>query len=124
MDSHDGHRTVSWEPEFRKFDLILRSKLNRRAWHPENMRPWVLGFTNRVLRATTRGLPFDQRSPTLVWNFGASHPYPHGTRQLAEKRFLPSIRRMLTVDRAMDDLTAEPSGEYDALMWRQTGGRY
>src|ERR1041384_4867313 len=57
MDSHDGHRTVSWEPEFRKFDLILRCKLNGRAWHPENMRPWVLGFTNRIIQATSGAPP-------------------------------------------------------------------
>ena len=69
MDNHDGHRTVSWEPEFRQFDLILRSKLNRRAWHPDNMKPWVLGFTERVLKATLGGAPFDKRNRTLLINY-------------------------------------------------------
>ena len=47
MDNFDGHRTISWEPEYRRFDIILRSKLNRRAWHPENMRPWAYGWPGR-----------------------------------------------------------------------------
>jgi hypothetical protein len=124
MDSHDGHRTVSWEPEFRQFDLILRSKLNQRAWHPENMKPWVLGFTNRVLKATSGGAPFDKRNRTILINFGASHPYPHGTREVAARTFERKIQKVLSIDRTKDDLEKEPSDPYDALMWRQTGGRY
>src|SRR4029077_14719446 len=85
MDNHDGYRTVSWEPEFRQFDLILRSKLNGRAWHPENMKPWALGLTNRVLDATMDGLPFSERRRVILSNYGASHPYLHGTRDLAAR---------------------------------------
>ena len=124
MDSHDGHRTVSWEPAFRQFDLILRSKLNRRAWRPENMRPWVLGFTNRILKATSGGAPFEKRDRTILINFGASHPYPHGTRDTAARVFEPKIRKILSINRTQDDLRKEPSDPYEALMWRQTGGRY
>lgn len=124
MDSHDGHRTVSWEPEFRQFDLILRTKLNHRAWHPENMRPWVLGFTNRILQATAGAPPFAARKKTVLINFGASHPYPHGIRDLARERFEPRIARLLEIDRRKDDLSKEPENPYDALMWRQTGERF
>ena len=124
MDNHDGHRTVSWEPEFRQFDLILRSKLNRRAWHPDNMRPWVLGFTNRILKATSGGAPFERRDRTILINFGASHPYPHGTREIAARTFEPTIGKILSIDRSRDDLEKKPSNAYDALMWWQTGGRY
>jgi hypothetical protein len=124
MDSHDGHRTVSWEPEFRQFDLILRCKLNHRAWHPENMRPWVLGFTSRIVQATSGASTFDERRPVILFNFGASHPYPHGTRDLASVRFEPKISKLLDIDRTKDDLSREPSEPYDVLMWRQTGERY
>ena len=89
VDNHDGHKTVSWDPEYRQFDHILRSKLNRRAWHPANMRPWALGFTNRIVKATAGGLPFGERRKAVLLNFGASHPYAHGTRTLAAKTFLP-----------------------------------
>jgi hypothetical protein len=124
MDNHDGHRTVSWEPEFRKFDLILRSKLNRRAWHPDNMKPWVLGFTNRVLQATSDAPDFQQRKQTLLWNFGASHPYPHGARDITARIFERKIQKVLSIDRTKDDLEKEPADSYEALMWRQTGHRY
>jgi Glycosyl transferases group 1 len=124
MDSHDGHRTVSWEPEFRQFDLILRSKLNRRAWHPDKMRPWVLGFTNRILKATNGGVPFEKRDRTILINFGASHPYPHGTREIATRVFEPQIQKILSIDRTRDNLRKEPSDPHEALMWRQTGERY
>src|SRR6266481_9181508 len=66
MDNHDGYRTVSWEPEYRQFDLILRSKLNPRAWHPENIRPWAYGLTNRVTEATA-GAKADSKRPYFDW---------------------------------------------------------
>jgi len=124
MDHFDGHRTVSWEPEYRQFDLILRAKLNHRAWYPENMQPWVLGLNGRILKATKGGKDFLKRNRTMLVNFGASHPYPHGTRDLAEKRFFPKIKKWIPLDGAKDDLTKEPWDPYDRLMWRQTGYRF
>jgi hypothetical protein len=124
MDSHDGHRTVSWEPEFRQFDLILRSKLNRRAWHPANMRPWVLGFTRRIMEATAGAPAFAARRRAMLVNFGASHPFPHALRELAKTHFEPRLERLLEIDRTTDDLREEPADPYEALMWRQTAGRF
>ena len=124
MDNHDGHRTVSWEPEFRQFDLILRSKLNKRAWHPENMKPWVLGFTKRILKAVDRQSPFEERRRVALVNFGASHPYPHGTREEAAKTFLPELSKILPIDSTKDDLSISPENPYERLMWEQTGERY
>jgi hypothetical protein len=124
MDSHDGHRTVSWEPEFRMFDLILRSKLNKRAWHPQNMKPWVLGFTNRIRKAVEEQLPFQERRRVALVNFGASHPYPHGTREKAKEKFLPALETILPLDATKDDLTIPPEDPCARLMWEQTGERY
>ena len=124
MDSHDGYRTVSWEPEFRQFDVILRAKLNQRAWHPANMRPWVLGLNNRILAATANACPFERRERKILVNFGASHPYSHGTRDVAAKEFDPRVIKLLAIDRTKDDLSTPPDDSYDALMWRQTGRRY
>ena len=124
MDSHDSYRTVSWEPEFRQFDVILRSKMNRRLWHPENMRPWVLGLNRRVIEATADSAPFATRRRAILVNFGASHPYPHGVRDIASRRFEPLIAEHLAIDRTKDDLSAEPADRYESLMWRQTGGRF
>jgi Glycosyl transferases group 1 len=124
MDSHDGHRTVSWESEYRQFDLILRSKLNRRAWHPENMRPWALALNNRILNATSGAPPFSTRRKRLLVNFGASHPYSHGTRDLAHDYFESKIEGIFPLDQTKDNLMEEPTDPYDALMWLQTGQRF
>ncbi len=124
MDNHDGHRTVSWEPEYRQFDLILRSKLNRRAWHPENMRPWVLGFTNRIVHATSGAPVFADRRRIVLVNFGASHPYGHGARTEAAKAFLPELEKQMPFDMSKDDLKLRPDDPYERIMWEQTGMRF
>lgn len=124
MDNNDGYRTISWEPEYRQFDLILRSKFNPRAWHPENMRPWAYGLTNRITEATQGSLPFRVRRHALLVNFGASHPFKYGARELSRDRLEPKIQRILPVDRTIDELSLEPSDPYESLMWRQTGGRF
>lgn len=124
MDSHDGYRTVSWEPEFRHFDLILRSKFNIRTWHPSNMKPWAHGLNNRILEATAASYPFTARQKAILVNFGASHPYAHGTRVLAQNKFEPGVANILDVDRTTDDLSLQPSDPFDALMWKQTGARF
>jgi hypothetical protein len=124
MDNHDGHRTVSWEPEFRQFDVILRSKLNKRAWHPNNMKPWVHGFTNRILKAVESQLPFEQRRRVALVNFGASHPYGHGARTEAARSFLPELEKLIPFDTTKDDLQTVPADPYERLMWEQTGMRF
>ena len=124
FDFLDGHRTISWRPEFRKFDLILRAKLNRRAWHPSNMQPWTLSLSNRVIEHTAGGPPFAQRRPVCLVNFGASHPYPHGARDLTEQRFHPLLAQQMPLDRTIDNLSVAPSEPAQRLLWEQTGGRF
>lgn len=124
MDTNDGLRTVSWEPAFRQFDLILRTKFNRRAWAPANLRPWVLGLSNRMLRMTAGAAPFAARRPAVLVNFGASHHYPHTARLRAQAVFEPVLRSWLAVDATRDDLTVPPADPYDRLMWEQTNHRH
>jgi hypothetical protein len=124
MDNHDGHASVSWEPEFRQFDLVLRSNLNKRAWHPNNMKPWVLGFTNRILKAVEGQLPFEERRRVALVNFGASHPYPHGVREKAKEEFLPALGKLMPLDTSKDNLAAAPADPYEHLMWQQTASRH
>ena len=124
IDSHDGHRTISWEPEYRKFDLILRTKLNRRAWYPANLQPWTMPLEKRMIEATKNAPDFTKRRKVILVNYGASHPYPHGTRELSAKVFEPKIKELLPIDRTKDDLTQEPKDPYERLMWGQTGRRF
>jgi hypothetical protein len=124
MDNNDGYRTPSWEPEFRAFDIILRSKFNSRAAAPANMRPWAYGLTNRIVEATRGALPYSERADKILVNFNVSHPFSYDARDLAARRFEPRIGAVLAVDNTRDDLSREPSDSYAALMWRQTGGRF
>jgi hypothetical protein len=123
-DFLDGHRTISWRPEFRSFDLILRAKLNRRAWHPGNMQPWTLSLSNRVIEHTAGGPEFSQRRPVCLVNFGGSHPYPHGSRDRAEKCFHPLLEKFLPLDRTIDNLAGAPQDPVERLLWEQTGHRF
>jgi hypothetical protein len=124
MDTNDGLRTVSWEPGFRKFDVILRTKFLRRAWSPSNLRPWVLGLSDRMLRMTGGGAPFPNRRRALLVNFGASHAFPHGARVRSHERFDGPAGRVLEIDGTRDDLSVEPADAYDRLMWEQTNHRH
>jgi hypothetical protein len=121
IDNCDGHQTYSWEEQFRSFDLILRSKLNARAWHPSNMKPWAIGLNKRIMKATAGALPFASRRRVLLVNYG---PSPWRTRDLARKHVEPLLGKALPIDYTKDDLSTEPSDAYEALMWRQTDGRF
>lgn len=124
MDTNDGLRTVSWEPGFRQFDVILRTKFLRRAWAPSNLRPWVLGLSNRMLRMTEGAAPFGDRQRALLVNFGASHGFPHGARIRSHERFDGPASRLFEIDATRDDLSAQPTDPYDRLMWEQTNHRH
>jgi hypothetical protein len=124
LDTSDGLRTVSWEPEFRNFDVILRTKYLRRAWCPGNLRPWVMGLSNRMLKMTAGALPFASRRRAILVNFGASHGYPHTARIRSNETFDPVVSRLFELDTTRDDLSVAPDDPYDRLMWEQTNHRH
>jgi hypothetical protein len=124
MDTNDGLRTVSWEPAFRQFDFIFRTKLNRRVWAPDNLHPWVLGLSNRMVRMTADAPSFASRRPAVLVNFGASHHYPHTARERADLVFSPVLNTWLQPDTTRDDLSTPPADAYDRLMWEQTNHRH
>ena len=124
MDTNDGLRTVSWEPEFRQFDVIFRTKLNRRMWHPANLRPWVLGLSNRMLRMTVDAPAYADRNRRILVNFGASHNYPHTARLRANAKLDPLLARHFPLEGKRDDLSVQPEDPYDRLMWEQTNHRH
>jgi hypothetical protein len=124
MDTNDGLRTVSWEPAFRQFDVIFRTKLNGRMWNPPNLRPWVLGLSDRMLRMTADAPPFAERERTILVNFGASHNYPHTARIRANERLNPHLAPLFSINATRDDLSVPPADPYDRLMWDQTNRRH
>ncbi|HEY0434803.1 MAG TPA: hypothetical protein VGC95_13095, partial [Chitinophagaceae bacterium] len=124
MDNNDGYRTVAFEKEFRKFDFIFRTNYNSRFFNPKNFVPWNHGMSRRIIRATSDSLPFSERSCTILFNFGASHPFEHQVRRLASELFRPAIADVLKLDESRCDLNVAPKGPYDSLMWEQTTRRH
>lgn len=125
LDSLDGYRTVSWQDDFRYFDIILRVKLNRRAWHPSNLQPWALGLSNRMLAATEGRLPWQERRRAAFVSYNASHPFPHGSRTAAIEKLHPRLEAILPAwQPPFVDIKNPPANPLDALMWRQTTGRH
>jgi hypothetical protein len=124
LDLADGYLTPSWAPEFAAFDVVFRAHYNRRCFHPDNHRPWVLGLNSRVIAATTEAVKWNERQRSLLINFGASHPYAHGVRSKAGPQLINASRNQFEIDDRRDDLRVAPDDAYDRLMWEQTQHRH
>jgi hypothetical protein len=125
MDYDDSYESHGMRPEYKCFDVILRAKYNKRCYFPSNCIPWALGLSQRVLDTLPpEPLPFTQRKPSLLLNFGASHPYEHGTRMLFTEPLLNAVSNRFCIDRTKDDLSRAPISPWDKLMWEQTKFRH
>jgi hypothetical protein len=124
LDLADGYDTAAWRPEFAAFDVILRAKFNRRCHHPANHRPWVLGLNSRILQATAPVRPWEERRSSVLINFGASHPYPHGARTLMTPLLIAAAGARWAVDDRRDDLSVPPEDPEERLAWEQTQHRH
>jgi|CZKV01.1.fsa_nt_gi hypothetical protein len=124
MDTNDGYRTVAFENKFRQFDMVFRTKYNSRFYHPTNFKPWNMGMSRRIIRATSDAPPFHERSHSILFNFGASHPFEHQVRRLANEVFKPRIAELLELDENKSNLNTPPEDSYDRLMWEQTTRRH
>lgn len=124
FDFSDGYQTVSWDKEFRNFDLILRCKFNKKMWHPDNVKSWAYGLTNRIIKMSSNQLELFNKSTSILSNFGASHPYEHQLRKKMRIEFLPLLSNKLTLNETIDNNQIEPKSDYDKLMWFQTCKRH
>jgi len=125
LDLDDGYESMSFRGDYRCFDHVLRAKYSHRCFHPKNHKPWALGFTERVLGTLPHEpIAFADRKREILVNFGASHPYEHGTRSLFTAPFMKAIGEKMAVNSTKDDLTVAPNNPWDALMWRQTQFRH
>jgi hypothetical protein len=125
LDDNDGYETVSWKPEFRHFDLILRTKYNHRTFNPPNLRPWAIGLHNRFLSATAGAPAFEDRKRVIYSNFNASHPYPHTSRTLAMNELHPRLAGLLdTFQPPHANINEAPADDNERFLWEQTNGRH
>ena len=121
VDQADGLVTDSWKPEFRAFDLILKTHFNRKLAYPSNCRPWAFGLPSRIIRETASGLmPFEQRRRVVLSNFRHNHQL----RRLVNRELIPRLSPALELDRFTDSLGEEPSDPWQKLQWAQTGRRH
>lgn len=121
VDASDGWRTKAEAPEYRRFDLVLRTHCNRHYRYPGNVRPWAFGLTERIVAACGgdggNAPGFSERAPKALVNFRVGHP----VRRAAEAFVLPALAERLEIDRSLD----EPPGEgRDRELWEVTGRRH
>ena len=118
----DGARLRSLEPQFRCFDLVLRSSFSRGVQYAPNFRPWAYGLTQRMIDAVQTA-PVSRRAAIAV-NHRPSL-VPQSVRMAAVRRFLPKLSGLLEIDRRMEPIDQLPKGSSVAqLMWSQTGRRH
>jgi hypothetical protein len=121
VDQADGIKTRSWDREFRRFDLILKSHYNRRSRYPSNLRPWAFGLSNRILKATAAIGEFAERRNALLINYR----HQHDVRRQVRGRVLPALGNILPLDETVDELSAlGPEEQDERMLWEQTGRRH
>jgi len=123
LDLTDGYKTSSWRPAFREFDLILRGKYNSKTQNPSNARPWVHGFTSRVLQAIG-DIDFSSKENVALQNFGFSHTYMHSCRVRAIRDFIPLINTKIKVESRKSSGSYQKFDAFSSLMWHQTEGKH
>lgn len=124
IDTNDGWQTPMWRPECRNMDLVLRTKLNRRCTYPENVRPWVLGYSSRVERMASQAPEFARRKRVVLDNFGYSHSWPHTARDWARERVYPRIRAYIPVEERKAPTCTLSEGSWNWMMHQQCARRH
>lgn len=121
-DGVGGIRSASWRPEFRQFDLILRTHYTHHTKHPDNVRPWAFGLSTRVLQELAEPIPHTQKQPSLLVNF-RHKKFSHSLRRYVEKKVVPQLERHFSLDTSVD---TPPTADdpYHYLRWVQTGKRH
>lgn len=124
LDGEDSYPTASWQDEYRAFDLILRSKFNRRCLNHSNHRPWALGINHRYTDCLAQLPAWADRDPVLLVNFNATHPYVHSARFLTTPLIQQAAAGLIEINPKVDPLQTPPADPWDRLMWEQTQHRH
>jgi hypothetical protein len=121
IEDEDGYEALSWYPPFTEFDLVLRTKMNRRGFAPPNFRPWQLGVSDHVIKRAGEKLQASSKKLQVLLNFNATHPFEHPLRRLAKDRIIPRFEEFMTVDRTVAKWQGAPTDSYDAFHLQQAG---
>jgi hypothetical protein len=126
LDQSDGTKPHSWKPEFRQFDFIFKTHINKYFYYPSNIYPWAFGLSNRNLEAVKVQVSFQERKSQILINFRDKNNVRHSTHSVRKsfyKKVLPLIEKILAVDRKIDSFDPSP-GSDEHLMWQQTCYRH
>lgn len=126
LDHNDGYVTVSSHPDMAAFDAVFRNKINKRAKLPRPMYPTADALQQRMISYTAGAPAFEKRTPCIYVNYGASHPYPHSSREQAIKLLHPAIAgTFATYQPSFADVGGDgPDDPVEKLYWSQTYGRH
>jgi hypothetical protein len=118
LDAMDGWRTFFLRPELRRFDVVLRTHLNRRYPRPANVKPWAFGLSNRLIDATAEPAPWADRRQQILFNFRVGHPL----RDWARRTVVPALAGRFPANSETD----VPPGPEDPHYgdWAQSGRRH
>ncbi len=120
VDSADSLYTQSLRNDFRKFDIILRTHMNKKLKYPSNFKPWAFGLTKRIIEYTKDNLIYEKRDKRILNNFRV----PHQVREIANKSFFPRISDLFTLDSTSDGFYNKHKNPYENMLWEQTGRRH
>jgi len=123
LDCEDNNKTYNKIPEFRQFDLILRTHFNSKLNYGNNFQPWVFGLSNRILQELNTIPDFTHRKKQILVNFRhwkSGHP----VRNISCSKLIPQIENILSINNFVDDPNHHPQAGYHYLQWLQTGGRH
>jgi hypothetical protein len=126
FDLSDGTIPLSFRPEFRQFDFIFKSHINKHFWYPSNIYPWAFGLSHRIIQAVQVPVTYQERKQQILVNFNNKNNErcsTHSVRKSFSRKVLPHLESFLSIDRTID--SQEPlSGTDEHLMWKQTCYRH
>jgi hypothetical protein len=124
FEDDDNYEAFAWKPPFDKFDIILRTKMNRRAYQPANFRPWQLGVSRYVIERAGQKLAGVEKRLCILSNFNATHPFEHPLRRLARESIVPRFEKFIPIDRTVVHWDKVPDDPFDAFHLEQVDKYY
>ncbi len=123
LDCEDNNKTYIKRPEFKQFDLILRTHFNSKLNYGDNFQPWAFGLSNRILQELNTIPDFNTRKKQILVNFRhwkSGHP----VRNISCSKLIPKIENIFSINNSVDNLNEHPQLGYHYLQWLQTGSRH
>jgi hypothetical protein len=123
LDAEDDDKTYSLRPEFRQFDLILRTHFNGKFNYGQNFHPWAFGLSSRILTELKEIPEFESKKSQIIVNF-RHWKTGHPVRNTSCSQLIPQIEKTLAVNNHVDSIAPPPQAGYHYFHWLQTGGRH